>query len=136
MISIADNIKSIDSTILANSYIFFEDSNFTPVKIWADATALDLLGVPSGVALNNFRSGKDLASEKVNLATGGGRIPAIPAGKSRTYQIVLKGVQLGTDNKMRDKQLAIEVVSPKSRWRNSSFHQSPMYIPLNITDER
>ena len=113
VISIADNFKPIDPTILANSYLFFEDSNFTPVKIWADANVLVSIGVPSGVLLNNFRIGKDAASEKVNLATGGGGVPATPIGKSRTYQIILKGVQLATDSKMRDKQIALDVVSPE-----------------------
>ncbi|HEX6716323.1 MAG TPA: hypothetical protein VF088_04395, partial [Pyrinomonadaceae bacterium] len=47
----------------------------------------------------------------VNLAQGGGRVPEVPAGKTRTYNIVLKGVRLTREPGGRPIQTSVDVNS-------------------------
>ena len=101
-----DDIKTIT---LANTLVFFEDNTGRIVQVWCDASQTP--GFKNAVSLKNFH---DAASTSVNLMMGGGSVPKIVSG-ARTYNIVLKNVQLIREPKARPIQTSVDVSSPENR---------------------
>jgi hypothetical protein len=101
-----DDIKTIT---LANTLVFFEDNSGKIVQIWCDASQTS--GFKNAVSLKNFH---DADQTSVNLMMGGGSVPKIISG-TRTYNIVLKGVQLIREPRARPIQTSVDLNSPVNR---------------------
>ena len=102
-VSFTDDIQAIT---LTNTLLFFEDDTGTIVQVFCEASQVS--GLANAVSLRGFR---DAAAVPVDLARGGGRIPEVPAGKTRTYNIVLKGVRLTREPRARPIQTSVDVNS-------------------------
>jgi len=102
-VSFTDDIQAIT---LTNTLLFFEDNTGTIVQVFCDASRVP--GLDNAVSLRGFR---DVAGTPVNLASGGGRITEVPAGGTRTYNIVLKGIRLTREPRARPLQTSVDVNS-------------------------
>jgi hypothetical protein len=102
-VSFTDDIQAIT---LTNTLLFFEDDTGTIVQVFCEAAQVS--GLANVVSLRGFR---DAAGVPVDLSRGGGRIPEVSAGKTRTYNIVVKGVKLTREPKARPIQTSVDVNS-------------------------
>ena len=102
-VSFTDDIKEIT---LTNTLVFFEDDTGKIVQVFCGASRVP--GQANAVSVKGFR---DAAATPVNLARGGGGVREVPAGETRTYNIVLKGVKLSREPKARPVQTSVDVNS-------------------------
>jgi hypothetical protein len=102
-VSFTDDIKALT---LTNTLVFFEDDTGKIVQVFCDTSQVS--GFTNVVSLKGFR---DATATPVKLTQGGGIVPEVPAGKTRTYNIVLKGVKLSHEPKARPLQTSVDVSS-------------------------
>ena len=95
---------------LTNTLLFFEDNTGKIVQVICDTARVPL--VNNAVSLSRFR---DAAGATVNLSSGGGLVTAVPAGNTRTYNIVLKGIRLTREPRARPVQTSVDVTSVTNR---------------------
>jgi len=102
-VSFTDDIQAIT---LTNTLLFFEDDTGTIVQVFCEASQVP--GLANAISLRGFQ---DAAKTPVKLALGGGLVSEVPAGKTRTYNIVLKGVRLTREPRARPIQTSVDVNS-------------------------
>ena len=122
-VTFTDNITEIT---LTNTLLFFEDDTGKIQQIFCETSKFS----NHAVSLTRFR---DAAMTSVDLARGGGVIPAVPPGKTRTYNIVLKGVKLTREPRPRPIQTSVDVNSVTNkapRLTVARIHQ-PGGVPYN-----
>lgn len=105
-VSFTDDIQTIT---LTNTLLFFEDDTGKIVQVFCDTSRVPNLA--NAVSLRGFR----VASTPVNLARGGGGVPEVPAGRTRTYNLVLKGVKLTREARARPIPTTVDVNSVTNR---------------------
>ena len=108
--------ENIEAITLTNTLLFFEDDTGRIVQVFCDTSRIEdparIKDPVNSVLLNRFR---DAAAVPVNLARGGGGVSAVPAGTTRTYNIVLKGVKLTREPKARPIQITVDVNSTTNK---------------------
>lgn len=105
-VSFTDDIQDIT---LTNTLVFFEDDTGKIVQVFCDVSRVS--GLENVVSITGFRNAAATAATAVHLARGGGGVPEVPAGKIRTYNIVLKGVRLSREPRARPIQTSVDVNS-------------------------
>lgn len=116
-VSFTDDITAIT---LSNTLVFFENDSGRIVQVLCDASRVP--NIANAVALSGFR---DLTGTPVSLMRGGGIVSGVPPSKARTYNIVLKGLQLTREPRARPIQTSVEV--------NSTTNKAPILTiaPIN-----
>jgi len=102
--------EDIEAITLTNTLLFFEDDTGRIVQVFCDTSHVP--DSKNSVLLNRFR---DAAAVPVNLAGGGGGVSAVPAGTTRPYNVVLKGVKLTREPKARPIQISVDVNSTTNK---------------------
>jgi hypothetical protein len=115
-----DDIEQVD---LSNVLVFFEDDKGRLVQLWGDAQR----AMNNSINITNFRTNKSGTVSDFDLETGGGGVPGIPPGKSRTYTFVVKGLKLNGEAKARPVQTAVDV--------SSSVGMTPQVLVAAITNK-
>jgi len=124
-VSFTDDIQAIT---LTNTLLFFEDDTGRIVQVFCDVNRFP--DNANAVSLSGFR---DAAGTSVNLARGGGGITQVPAGMTRTYNIVLKGVKLTREPRARPIQTSVDVNSVTTKLPVLSVRRinQPGTVPYN-----
>jgi hypothetical protein len=104
-VTFTDDLQAIT---LTNTLLFFEDDTGRIVQVICDTSKVSDPNIKNAVTLRGFR---DVAGVSVNLAGGGGGVTEVPAGRTRTYNIVLKGVRLTREPRARPIQTSVDVDS-------------------------
>jgi hypothetical protein len=102
VVSFTDDLRAIN---LPGTLIFYEDETGNLVQLRATASQV----TPNSVEIGEFRTGTEATAPSVNLISGGGTVPPIPSGSSRTYTVILKKVLLNGETQDRPVQIAVEL---------------------------